>query len=111
MLRSHLNVRQLRIGAVQPMTITIELPPEVEASLAAPAAERGLALPDYLHHLLEEQVAPRKAPPLSPGDRARLWRESAKGTLAVRWCGRRESNPPWGYPQRIFSPLMCSVNA
>jgi hypothetical protein len=61
------------------MTIIIELPPEVEASLAALAAEQGLALPDYLRHLLEEQVLARKTATLSPSDRARLWRESAKG--------------------------------
>ncbi|HWN49928.1 MAG TPA: hypothetical protein VNO18_08890 [Xanthobacteraceae bacterium] len=61
------------------MTITIELPPEIEAGLAALAAEQGMALPDYLKHLLEEQVPPRRAASLSPGERARLWRESAKG--------------------------------
>ena len=61
------------------MTIRIELPPEIEASLAALAAEQGMALPDYLKHLLEEQVTSRKATLLSPGERARLWRESAKG--------------------------------
>ncbi len=38
-----------------------------------------MALPDYLKHLLEEQVTSRKATLLSPGERARLWRESAKG--------------------------------
>jgi hypothetical protein len=61
------------------MTITIELPPDIEAGLAAIAAEQGMALADYLQHLLEEQVPPRKAAALSPADRAHLWRESAKG--------------------------------
>lgn len=61
------------------MTITIELPPEIEAGLAALAAEQGLALPQYLRHLLEEQVPARKAASLSPAERALLWRESAKG--------------------------------
>lgn len=61
------------------MTVTIELPPEIEAVLSALAAEHGMALPDFLQHLLEEQVPVRKAVTLSPGDRARLWRESAKG--------------------------------
>jgi hypothetical protein len=61
------------------MTITIELPPEIEAGLAALAAEQGMTLPDYLQHLLEEQVSPRKATALSPSERALLWRESAKG--------------------------------
>jgi hypothetical protein len=62
-----------------PMTITIELPPEIEASFAALAAEQGMALPDYLQHLLEEQVPSRKAASLSPAERALIWRESAKG--------------------------------
>jgi hypothetical protein len=61
------------------MTIRIELPPEIEASLAALAAEQGMALRDYLKHLLEEKATSRKAELLSPAERARLWRESAKG--------------------------------
>jgi hypothetical protein len=61
------------------MTIKIELPSEVEASFAAVAAEQGMALPDYLQQLLEEQVPARKVTSLSPDARARLWRESAKG--------------------------------
>jgi hypothetical protein len=61
------------------MAITIELPPEIESGLAALAAERGLELPEYLQHLLEEQVPVRKAALLSPVERALLWRESAKG--------------------------------
>jgi hypothetical protein len=65
------------IGA--PVTITIELPPEIEASLAALAAEQGMALSDYLQQLIEEQVPARKAAALSPAERALIWRESAKG--------------------------------
>jgi hypothetical protein len=61
------------------MTINIDLPPEIEASLAALAAEQGMALPDYLRHLLEKLVPSRKATAHSPGERARIWRESAKG--------------------------------
>jgi hypothetical protein len=61
------------------VTITIELPPETEASLAALAAQHGMALPDYLRHLLEGQVPTRKAASLSPGERVQLWRESARG--------------------------------
>jgi hypothetical protein len=61
------------------MTIKIELPPDIEASFAARAAEQGMALPDYLQRLLEEQVPARKAVSLSPAERALLWRESAKG--------------------------------
>ncbi len=61
------------------MTITIELRPEIEAGLAALAASHGMALHDYLQHLIEEQVPASDAASLSPGERARLWRESAKG--------------------------------
>lgn len=61
------------------MMITIELPPEVEASFAALAAKQGVALPNFLLHLLEEQMPPRIGASLSPAERARLWRESAKG--------------------------------
>ena len=71
--------RDCAFAPVRPMTITIELPPHVEASLAAMAAEQGMALPDYLRHLLEEQVPPHGTVPLSPADRARVWRDSAKG--------------------------------
>jgi hypothetical protein len=72
-------IKGLCICAGKPMTITIELPPEVEAGFAALAAKQGVALPDYLLHLLEEQMLPRKTASLSPDERARLWRESAKG--------------------------------
>jgi hypothetical protein len=61
------------------MTITIELPPDIEAGFAALAAKQGVALPDYLLHLLEERMPPSKSASLSPDERARLWRESAKG--------------------------------
>jgi hypothetical protein len=61
------------------MTIIIELPPDIEAGLAAVAAEQGMSLPDYLQHLLEGQVPSRKAASLSPAERARVWRESAEG--------------------------------
>jgi hypothetical protein len=61
------------------MTIKIEFPREIEASLAAFTAEHRIALLDYLKHLLEEQVIPHRAASLSPAERARLWRESAKG--------------------------------
>jgi hypothetical protein len=61
------------------MMITIELPPEVEAGFAALAAKQGVTLPDYLLHLLAEHMPPRIGASLSPDERARLWRESAKG--------------------------------
>jgi len=39
------------------MTITLELPPEIEASLAAQAQAHGLQLDAYLNGLLRQQVA------------------------------------------------------
>ncbi len=39
------------------MAITLELPPEIEASLAAQAQARGLRLDAYLQSLLKEQAA------------------------------------------------------
>jgi hypothetical protein len=60
------------------MMITIDLSPETEASLAALAARQGLALPEYLKHLLEEQVPAHEVTNLSPAERAAGWRESVK---------------------------------
>jgi hypothetical protein len=60
------------------MTVTIELPPEIETGLTAQAKERGLPLPQYVQQLLLEQVHLRAATSLSPAERAALWRESVK---------------------------------
>lgn len=61
------------------MSVTIDLPPEIEADLAAQAAAQGVSLPEYLAHLLEERAAPGAASPMSPAERANAWREAAKG--------------------------------
>jgi hypothetical protein len=60
------------------MTVTIELSAEIEAGLAALAEARGLALPQYLLRLLEEQVSIRPVV-LSPAERAAAWRASVEG--------------------------------
>ncbi len=60
------------------MSVTIELPPEIEAGLAAQAEAQGLALPNYLKHVLESQVLRPSLGALSPSARAALWRESVK---------------------------------
>lgn len=57
------------------MSVTLELSPEVEASLAALAQEQGLSLPEYLQRLLGEG---KKTKPLSPAERAEAWIEAAK---------------------------------
>ena len=38
------------------MTVLLELSPEVEAKLTAKAAERGLAVPDYVKSMVEQTV-------------------------------------------------------
>ena len=60
------------------MSVTIELPPEIEAGLAAQAEAQGLELPKYLEYVLESQVFRPSPGALSPSERATLWRESVK---------------------------------
>jgi hypothetical protein len=50
------------------MTVTIELKPEIEASLAALAAAHGLALPQCVQQVLECQVT-QGVSALSPSER------------------------------------------
>ena len=61
------------------MTVTIELPPGMEACLVAQAQAQGLPLPEYLQHLLREQIPALDCGAGSPEDRAAAWREAVKG--------------------------------
>ncbi len=61
------------------MTVTIELPSDIEADLVAQARAQGLDLPQYVEHLLREQVPPRAGTALSPAEQAVAWRESTRG--------------------------------
>lgn len=61
------------------MSVKIELPPEIEANLAARAAAQGIPLPEYLRRLLEDKAAAGKGNPLSPEERANFWRDTAGG--------------------------------
>jgi len=64
------------------MHVTLELSAKIEAGLAALAAARGLALPQYLQRLLEEQASfsdTRISP--SVADRAAAW--GAVGNLPI----------------------------
>ena len=61
------------------MTVTIQLPSDIEADLVAQARDHGLELPQYVERLLREQVAPRAGSALSPIERAAAWRESTRG--------------------------------
>lgn len=59
------------------MSVTVELPPEIEASYAARAAAEGVPLPEYLQHFLEERAPTPAKQPLSPAERADRWRRTA----------------------------------
>jgi hypothetical protein len=61
------------------MTVTIDLPPELEERLTAQAQSQGLALREYLRNVLLEMPLERKAASLSHAERAAAWREGAKG--------------------------------
>jgi hypothetical protein len=60
------------------MTVTIDLPPEIEADLVAHAQAQGLPVPEYLQFLLREHVPAPAAANTSPTERPALWRESVK---------------------------------
>lgn len=40
------------------MTVTLELPSEIETEVSEKAAQKGLAVPDYLLTLVKEDIAP-----------------------------------------------------
>ena len=54
------------------MTVTIELAPDLEAGLMALAKAQGLGLPQYVQHVLREQIS-IQAGGLSPAERAAAW--------------------------------------
>jgi hypothetical protein len=57
------------------MFVTIDLPPEIEAKLAAQAAARGVPLAEHLRRLLAEQAGVSKVRPTTPEERVKLWRD------------------------------------
>jgi hypothetical protein len=57
------------------MSVTIDLPADIEASLAAQAAARGVPLAEHLRHVLAEQAGASKAARKTPEERVKLWRE------------------------------------
>ena len=56
------------------MSVTIDLPPEIEASLAAQAAARGVPLAEHLRRLLVAQAGGSGAQQ-TPAERVKLWRD------------------------------------
>ena len=61
------------------MSVEINLAPETEADLAAQAEAAGVSFATYLRRVLEEHAKPHADTRTSPGQRARLWRETAGG--------------------------------
>ncbi len=61
------------------MSVTIDLPPEIEARLRAQAAARGVPLAEHLRNVLAEQAAASNARRKTPEERARHWRELVAG--------------------------------
>ena len=64
------------------MTITLELPPEAEANLAARARAIGLSLEHFIETVLEREAAAAStngSPSLTGGEKARAFRTWAKG--------------------------------
>jgi hypothetical protein len=57
------------------VSVTIDLPPDLEASLAAPAAARGVPLAEHLRRVLAEQAGASKASRKTPEEWAKLWRD------------------------------------
>jgi len=68
------------------MTVTLELPPEVEAQIATEAAQKGMPLPDYLVAVIRERNLK-----MSEGLETYLLSESA---LAKDWL-RPEEDEAW----------------
>ena len=68
------------------MSVTLELPPDVEAQIATEAAQKGMPLPDYLIAVIRERSLR-----LSEGIETYLLSESA---LAKDWL-RPEEDEAW----------------
>ena len=60
------------------MFVTIDLPPEIEASLADRAQEQGMSLAEYVKHLIGDTVSAKRKKPLTPAERAAAWIEAAR---------------------------------
>lgn len=59
------------------MTITVELPPEIEEQFLAEAQDRGLSLNAYVQEFLARSAQKQRPPKLSPEDWNHLWDEAA----------------------------------
>jgi hypothetical protein len=59
------------------MTITVELPPEIEERFLAHARDRGLSLDAYVQEFLARSAEKQLSPKLSPEDLDRMLDEAA----------------------------------
>ncbi|HEY3781550.1 MAG TPA: hypothetical protein VGL56_10730 [Fimbriimonadaceae bacterium] len=67
------------------MTVRIELPAEIEASLVAQAQAHGMGLPEYVETVLREQVTPlNRAASLTLAERAAAWLEGTRDIPRTR---------------------------
>jgi hypothetical protein len=66
------------------MSVKIDLPPEVEANLAAQAASLGVSFDEHLRHVLVEWARAPRSKPMTPRERATFWRDSVKGLPATK---------------------------
>lgn len=61
------------------MSVTIDMPPGLEASLSARAQERGVPLEEYIRGLFTGELDAPGRPALSGAERAALWRAGVAG--------------------------------
>jgi hypothetical protein len=90
------------------MSVTIDLHPDIEASLAAQAAARGVPLADHLRHLLEEQAGASKAARKTPEERAEA---VARRVGASRYeTALRRGNQPRKHLRRARVSILLDTN-
>jgi hypothetical protein len=58
------------------MSVTIDLPADIEAKLTEQAAKAGVPLGQHLRRMIEQYVDVPLPSPKTPAERARHWRES-----------------------------------
>jgi hypothetical protein len=61
------------------MSVTIDMPPGLEASLSSQAQALGMPLEDYVRGLLANEPAAPGRPTLSGAERAAMWRAGVEG--------------------------------
>jgi hypothetical protein len=66
------------------MTLTLHLPPELEADILASANARGLSAEEYVMSLVEGATSTRPAP-MTPAERAAAWEA---------WAADHPATPP-----------------